>query len=239
MVDYHKSTGITGTMMIRDTGSRVEFWLKSGYSSSWFGSATFSWSSPHGSGSFSAGYNSGDTWQRMGSITVTSSGNVSWTMPRTGSSQIGGPTTQTVYLNRATVPPAPTPVTFSLIKHESVRTIFNSRGTGGAAIIEWQIRFGTDGSSVMSSANKSYSSSGTRDMTGLKPGQYYAAWARGRNSVGWGPWSSGRSLYTLAGCHLRVGGTWKAAVPYVKNGGVWVPAIPYIKKDGAWSPTAS
>lgn len=239
MVDYTKATGATGTMMMRVTSNTVEFWLKSGYSSSWFGSVTFSYSGPHGSGSWAHGYNSGNTWQLMGAITATASGTYSWTMPWSGSTQIGGPTTQSVYVQRATVPPAPTPVTFSQITHESVRTVFNSTGTGGAAIIEWQLRFGTDGGSIMSSANASYSSSGTRDMTGLKPGQYYAAWARGRNSVGWGPWSAGRSFYTLAGCHVRVGGLWKAAVPYVRVGGVWKPSIPHVRVAGTWKPTTS
>ena len=30
MTDYTKATGSTGTMMIRDTGTDVEFWLKAG-----------------------------------------------------------------------------------------------------------------------------------------------------------------------------------------------------------------
>ena len=239
MVDYHKSTGVSGTMMIRVTSTTVEFWLKSGWGSTWFGGITFSYSSPHGSGSWVHGYNSGDTWQMMGAITATASGTYSWTMPYSGTNQIGGPTTQSVYVQRATVPLAPTPVAFTNIAHETVRTIFNSRGDGGSRVLEWQIRFGPDGSQILSPQNSSYSSSGTRDMTGLKPGSYYAAWARGRNAVGWGPWSSGRSFYTLAGCHARVGGLWKAAVPYVKVGGVWKPAIPHVKIDGVWAPTAS
>ena len=239
MVDYTKATGSTGTMMLRDTGSTVEFWLKSGQSSTWFGSRTFSYTSPHGNGSWSGSYDAGNTWQRIGYITATATGTYSWTMPSTGTQGFGGPTTQSVYISRATVPPAPTPVTFTNIAHESVRTIFNSNGTGGAAIIEWQLAFGTNGSSQTGAGNALYSSSGTRDMTGLIPGQYYAAWARGRNSVGWGPWSAGRSFYTLAGCHVKVGGAWKSAVPYVKVDGVWKPSIPHVKVNGAWAPTAT
>ena len=239
MVDYDKSVGLTATMRIRDNGYRVEFWLKSGYSSTWFGSRTFSYSSPNGSGTWEAGYSSGNTWQLMGAINVSSSGNVSWTVPYTGTSQIGGPHTQTVYLNRATVPPAPTRPVFSEIKHESVKVQFSSTGTGGAAIIEWQLRFGPDGSAILSSKNWNIVSSGTSVVTGLKPGSYYAAWARGRNSVGWGPWSAGASFYTLAGCHVKVNGAWKPAVPYVKVNGVWMPSVPYVKVADAWATTAS
>ena len=240
MVDYDKAVGLTATMRIRDLGGVIEFWLKSGYSSTWFGSKTFTWSSPNGSGSFSHGYDSGNTWQYMGQTTnVSSSGNVSWTIPYTGTSQIGGPHTQTVYINRATVPPAPTRPVFSEIKHESVKVQFSSTGTGGASIIEWQLRFGTNGGAILAPENWNIQSSGTSIVTGLKPGQYYAAWARGRNSQGWGPWSQGASFYTLAGCHVKVGGVWKAAVPYVKVNGTWVPAIPYVKKDGVWTVTAS
>lgn len=237
--DYTKGVGLTATMMIRDHGYAVEFWLKSGFGSTNFGSVTFSWSSPHGSGSWAHGYNSGDTWQLMGTIYTTASGNVTWSMPYTGTQQIGGPHSFTVYLGRATVPPAPTKPVFSLIKHESVKVEFNSTGTGGSAILEWQLRFGPDGSAILSPQNWNVSSSGTSVVINLKPGQYYAAWARGRNGVGWGPWSQGASFYTLAGCHIRVDGVWKQAVPYVKVGGVWVPAVPYVRKTAGWYPTAS
>ncbi|AWN03275.1 minor tail protein [Microbacterium phage Camille] len=242
MVDYDKSTGASGTMRIRDTGSKIEFWLKSGYSTTWFGSLTFSYSSPNGSGSFSHGYDTGNTWQKMGEITVTSSGTVSWTMPASGTSSFGGPTTQSVSISRATVPPAPTKPWFENISHESVVVKFSSRGTGGAAIIEWQLAFGTNGGSQTGSGNALYSTNGTRTMTGLKPGQYYAAWGRGRNSVGWGPWSPGASFYTLAGCHVKVGsnpGSWIPATPYVKVDGVWKAAVPYVKVDGVWKVTSS
>lgn len=237
MVDYTKSTGATGKMMLRDTGSTVEFWLKSGQSTTWFGTHSFSYSSPHGSGSFSNDYAAGNTWQKMGTITATASGTYSWTMPATGTAGFGGPTTQSVAISRATVPPAPTPVNFTSITHTSVRTTFSSNGTGGSAILEWQLSFGTNGGAIEGSGNAKYSSSGTRDMTGLIPGQYYAAWARGRNAVGWGPWSAGRSFYTLAGCHVKVGGVWVTAVPYVKVDGIWVPAVPYVKVAGVWTPT--
>lgn len=242
MVDYDKSTGTNGTMRMRVLSTTIEFWLKSGYPTAWFGNANFTYTSPHGNGGFSHGYDQGDTWQKMGTITATATGTYSWTMPYSGSNSLGGPTTQSVYVSRATVPPAPTPVAFSEITHESVKTVFNSNGTGGAAIIEWQLSFGTNGGDIDGSGNAMYSSSGTRVMTGLKPGQYYAAWARGRNSVGWGPWSAGRSFYTLSGCHVRVGGVWKSAVPYVKVGGIWTPAIPYIKvgsNPGSWKATVS
>lgn len=226
-------------MRIYDDGSRIYFQLKSGQSSTWFGDRTFSYSSPNGSGTWVADYPAGDVWRTMGQITVTGSGNVSWTMPSSGTQGFGGPTTQTVYINRATVPPAPTRPVFSEIKHESVKVQFSSTGNGGSAVLEWQLRFGPDGSAILSSKNWNIVSSGTSVVTGLNPGSYYAAWARGRNAVGWGPWSQGASFFTLAGCMVKVNGAWKPAVPYVKVNGVWVPAVPYVKVAGVWTITAS
>lgn len=241
MTDYDKSTGAQGTMRIRDNGgSSVELWLYTSSPGTWFGSGfTFTWSSPNGSGSFNNNYPAGSGWRHMATIPVTANGNVSWTMPYTGTSAFGGPTTQTVYISRSTVPPAPSKVAFSDIKHESVVTKFSSNGTGGLPIIEWQMSFGTNGSAIEGSGNAKYSSTGTRTITGLMPGQYYAAWARGRNANGWGPWSSGASFYTLAGCSVKDAGVWKKAVPYVKVAGVWVPAVPYYKATAGWYPTTS
>lgn len=239
MVDYDKSTGTSGTLRIRDLGGTVEFWVNSGQTASWDGDVLFSWSGAGGSGSSNGYAYPGNTWRRVGLVNVVNSGTVYFSMGATGSGGLGGPTSHSAYINRATVPPAPTRPVFSEIKHESVKVQFSSTGTGGAAIIEWQLRFGPDGSAIMSAQNWNITSSGTSIVTGLKPGSYYAAWARGRNSRGWGPWSQGASFFTLAGCMVKVNGTWKPAVPYVKVNGVWVPAVPYVKVAGVWTITAS
>ena len=237
--DYTISTGTTGTMMMRvHDGTLVEFWLKSGYSSTWFGSVTFSYSSPNGSGSWAHGYSSGNTWQLMGSINVSSSGNVSWAMPHTGTSGFGGPTTQTVYVQRATVPPAPSAGAIKEITHQSFRTSFNWTGDGGSPVDAYEVHYSNnpsggqfslqtgDGSQLINVAPPNF-----------PPGSPIYYWVRAHNAVGWGPFAGPVGATLLPGIRVEVAGVWKNAIPYVKVAGVWKAAVVYVKKSGAWVST--
>lgn len=238
--DYQQGTGASATMMIRvHDGTTVEFWLKSGQASSWFGSATFSYASPNGSGSWSKGYSPGNTWQLMGSISVSSSGNVSWTLPATGTSGFGGPTTQTVYVHRATVPSAPSLPVVDQLAHDSFRVRFSDLGNGGAAIRERQIHYSNNPNGGQYVAGSSGSTTITVGVAQFPPGSTIYAWARVRNDVGWGPFA-GPSVRAqlLPGIRIRVGGVWKYAILHVKVGGVWKRAVVYVKKNGTWTMTA-
>lgn len=238
MADYTRTVnGGTGTMLIRDQGGWVEFHIAAGNSVAYDWDMGWAWYANGTSGGGVHRYNAGSGWNYLGAVYVSSSQNVTFHKNDSGSTGLGGATDFTVWIQRSTVPPAPTPVTFSLITHETVRTQFSSQGDGGSGILEWQLAFGTNGGSQTGAGNSLYSSNGTNNLTGLKPGQYYAAWARGRNANGWGAWSSGRSFYTLGGCYVKVDGVQKPAVPYVKVAGVWMPAVPYVKVAGAWKET--
>ncbi len=105
MVDYNKSTGSSGTMRIRDTGTTVEFWLNAG------NSTTFNHDLPWGytingvtSNNRTFDYSAGDGWQRLGAWGVTTSQTVTFRLGDTGTSGFGGPTTHSVTINRAKVP---------------------------------------------------------------------------------------------------------------------------------------
>jgi len=72
MTDYTRSTGSTGTMLIRDTGTTVEFWINSN------NSTTFDHELPWGysvngvtNNTLEANYNAGMGWLFLGSWTVT------------------------------------------------------------------------------------------------------------------------------------------------------------------------
>jgi len=238
MADYTKTVnGGTGTMLIRDTGGWVEFHITAGNGSAFDYDMGWAWYANGTSGGGTFRYEAGMGWRHLGSVYVGSSQNVTFHKNDSGSIGLGGATDFTVWIQRSTVPPAPTPVAFSLITHETVRTQFSSNGDGGSGVLEWQLAFGTNGGSQTGSGNSLYGSNGTNNLTGLKPGQYYAAWARGRNANGWGAWSSGRSFYTLGGVLVRVNGVWKNSVPYVRVGGIWVPAEPYVRVNGVWKTT--
>lgn len=238
MTDYDVSTGASGTMRIRDLGSVVEFWLKSGFSSSFFGSATFNYTSPNGSGSFAHGYASGNTWQKMGQITVTTGGTVSWTLPSTGTSAMGGPTTQSQAISRATVPPAPkingAGNGLDQITHTGMRYRFTSNGTGGSPIIRWEYQVSL--SSAFTGASW-VTTSGTVTRSDLIPGKKYYWRARGVNALGAGPPTPQLNADTFPPVWVKIAGAWKRAIPWVKIGGVWKAAIAWVKIGGVWKKT--
>lgn len=191
-IDYDKATGNGGVMRIKDTGSTVYFYIKAGSTQTWFGSCTYSWTM-NGSGSSTFSYSTGAAWKLIRSANVTSNQTVMFAIGASGTSGIGGPTSFSVYINRATVPPAPTPVTFSSITKTSVYTTFHNQGNGGATVTQWQLGWGTNSSSVQNYTT----SDGTQSITGLASGVRYYFWARGYNSQGWGAWSSRRDVTTL------------------------------------------
>lgn len=130
----------------------------------------------------------------------------------------------------AKVPAAPTPLSLDWIEMTTMRYRFQGNSNGGAPIIEWQIGFGTHPSTVQ----HTMSSGGTSVVSGLAPGTTYYFWSRGRNAVGWGPWSARSSATTRAGAYVRVAGVWKPAVPYVRVAGVWKYANPWVNLAGVW-----
>jgi len=194
MTDYTKATGSSGTMMIRDTGTTVEFWLKAGsqtynYQLPWryyVNGVTSAWKS------FS--FQPGGAWQKLGAWSVTTSQTVSFYLGSTGTSGLGGPTTLSVNINRATKPPAPT-LLITGWTNSSVSVNSNSNGTGGSTVLQWQLGYGTSSTSPTSYKDLSLSD-GIGTVTGLASGVTYYFWARGRNALGWGAWSTRASAKT-------------------------------------------
>jgi hypothetical protein len=132
-------------------------------------------------------------------------------------------------IQTATVPDAPTPLGVDQEEMTSLRYRFSGNGNGGAAILEWQALWQESGGPQIP-----VSSNGTFILTGCRPGTNYNFWSRGRNSVGWGPWSGMSSGRTIAGARVKQNGSWKEAVPYVKQNGAWKYAQPYSKVNGIW-----
>jgi hypothetical protein len=235
MTDYTRSTGNSGTMMIRDTGTNVEFWINSN------NSTTFDHELPWGysvngstNNTLTANYNAGAGWVLLGSWSVTYSQTVTFYLRATGTAGFGGPTTFSQAIARATVPPAPNNPTFTTVGPTSLYVNFTPTGDGGSAITSYDIGYG-----LTSSADSTLYTGAVSPqyISGLTPGTTYYFRVRANNAVGNGTWSTIVSQQTVAGVRVRDGGTWKIAVPYVKVAGIWKVAVPYVNVSGVWKGT--
>lgn len=177
-------------MMIRDTGTDVEFWFKTG-ASSWNNDQQWSYTANgHGSGTLEYRLLQGGAWQKFGEVRVTYDQNVSFKIYDSG---IGFPTyTFTHFINRASVPPAPNLLSVAAISSSTFHVRFASNGDGGSPVIEWEIGYGTSSSGPQHTV----SSGGTSDVGGFSSGQRIYFWARGRNAKGWSAWSNRRDATT-------------------------------------------
>jgi hypothetical protein len=133
-------------------------------------------------------------------------------------------------IQTARVPDAPTPLGVYDITQNHLRYQFSGNGDGGAPILEWQGLW-QEGNGPQHEYGWS---NGSVILDGIKPATQYNFWSRGRNSVGWGPWSGIMSARTLAGARVKFEGQWREAVPYVKVNGAWKLAQPYSKINGIW-----
>lgn len=193
MTDYTRSTGSSGTMMIRDTGSNVEFWINSNNGTTW--SDHIPWSgtvnNTNVSGSYS--YPAGSGWRRVGVWGVGYNQYVTFKLGSTGTGGFGGPTTLgPVYISRATVPPAPNPVVVYTAESTSMHVAFSGNGDGGSTIFIWQIGYGSD-----PNAPQAFVDTFDATVSSLTPGTTYYFWARGQNAQGFGPWSTRSQATTL------------------------------------------
>lgn len=194
MTDYTKSTGSTGTMMIRDVGDGwVEFWLKAG-------SATFNHDLPwayicNGTSSSWQQFDfvSGGSWQKIAWFYVTYSQTVTFKLGNTGTSGLGGPTDFNQYIFRASAPNPPSAPSIGTVGSSTVTLSFTDGANNGAGIDARQVGYGTDPSTVQATVNTGNSAT----IGGLNPGTTYYFWARTHNSVGWSGWGGRSSATTV------------------------------------------
>lgn len=194
MTDYHKSTGSSGDMMIRDTGSVIEFWLNSNNNS------TFVHQLPWGytingstNNSREVDYSAGDGWVKLGSWGVTTDQTVTFRIFDTGTSGFGGPTTFSQAIDRASTPSAPT-ITTLTPGATTVLVKTTDGANNGSSIDSRQIAYNSvntvSGATVVSASTST-------TLTGLVTGRLYYIWARTHNSKGYSAWSSVKTTTTL------------------------------------------
>lgn len=180
--------------MIRDTGTVVEFWINANEPSTWahdmpwayvVNGTTSSWREFR--------YEQGAGWEKLGSWTVTTDQTVTFKLGATGTNALGGPTTFSKFIERASIPAKPSTPSISSITATSVHVSFTDGSNGGDSIDSRQIGYGTNSSSP----STIISSDRSTTISGLDPGVTYYFWARTHNSKGWSAWSGRASARTL------------------------------------------
>lgn len=233
MVDFTRGTGNAGTMLIRDQGWFVEYWIHSADSATWFGSAPWNYTVNGGSGGGNFAYSTGSPWVHIATLPVGYNQSIKFGIGATGTWGIGGPTDFWQWIQRADVPGKPSGFIVSSIGQTSVVLAWTRPPNNGAELKDYQIAHGRD-PNVEEVTLNFLDPLSSKTVPDLYPGTTQYFWIRYRNDVGWGPWSDRVSAKTLGGAFVRIDGVWKTAVPLVKDAGVWKPALPYIKVSGVW-----
>lgn len=239
MVDYFKVTGdnpnpdYKGSMMIRDLGTTVEFWIRAGSENTWRDNMPYGWTVNGSTGTSTKDYPTGRDWLFLRSFTVTTSQTVTFRLFETNTEGLGGPTTFSQYISRSAVPDPPTRPNISQIMPTSVYVTFSDGDSNGSTITDRYIGYGTNSTTVQTTVPSDRSTT----ITGLKPGTQYYFWARTKNARGLSSWSPRATAKTLPGARVRYAGAWKQAIPYVKVAGVWRMAVPYVRSGGSWKNT--
>jgi len=198
MVDYQMNTGTTGRMMIRDTGSLVQFWINS------FNSTTFHHALPWGytvggvtNNSRTYNYIANSGWQKLIEFTLTVDQNVTFRLFDTGTAGFGGPTTFTHAIERSSAPSAPPAPALSNITTTSFFATVTDGANGGDPIDFRQIGRNTVNNNASGVTTTNINSGSSITVGALTPGTLYYVWARTHNSKGYSPWSALKTVTTL------------------------------------------
>lgn len=185
MPDYTRFIGGSTTLMIRDTGGWVEFWIQTG-SQTWNNDQQYSFGANGvGSGIREFRLLRGGYWQHIDSVWVGYDQTISFTIYGSG---LGFPTyTFEQHIQRSTVPQPPTLRSVTPISTTAFHVYFTGNSDGGSPVIEWQIGYGSSGGGPTALVGWS---DGTTDVGGFTSGQRVYFWARGRNARGWSGWSN-------------------------------------------------
>jgi hypothetical protein len=200
VTDYTKTSGTTGKMMIRDTGTDVEFWFKAGYSSDWWNGMPFNWTANGTTTSRSINYPTGADWYKVGEVRITDSQTVTFRLTDGHSSSgIGGPTSFPQAIARDTRPAKPTTPNISNVTATSVYVTFSDGFNGGDPIDTRRIAYATTGTTpgYPDTGYETVPSDRSTTIGGLTPGETYYFWASTHNSEGWSLWSGRASVTTL------------------------------------------
>lgn len=192
MTDY-TGPSANGTLMIRDLGSDVEFWVFAASSVYW-NNLQFSVNANGTTYPVTQPYNGDKIWVKVTTINIPSAGPVNFNLlTATGTQGLGGPNTVSATLSRGGVPnPSSTP-SLSSVGSDRVTVLSNDGSNNGYGIDGRQVGYGLNPSSATNFLG--YLTPGVT-VTGLQSGKTYYFWVRTHNALGWSAWSPQSSAFT-------------------------------------------
>lgn len=185
MTDYYQDISGSTTLMIRDNGGWVDFYIRTG-SSTWNNDQQYSFfANGGGSGTRKFRLVRGGGWQYVDHVYVTYDQDVSFTIYGSG---LGFPTyTFTHHIYRSTVPQAPTIMSVVANSSSTITVSWHTNYDGGSGLVEYQLGWGSSSNGPVYFTNID----GDDDtLTGLGSGEHIYCWVRVRNSIGWSGWSN-------------------------------------------------
>jgi hypothetical protein len=184
MADYTQDIGGNTTLMIRDLGGWVEFWVRTG-AQTWNNDQQWSYFA-NGSASPVLKFRmvAGGGWQMMGAVYVSTDQDVRLTIYNAG---LGFPTYDFWHhIQRTTVPWPPYILQTYAVSATQIYVEFTGTNDGGSVVLEWQIGYGSDPNYPQFYTG----SGGASTIGGFSSGQKVYFWTRARNAVGWSGWSN-------------------------------------------------
>jgi hypothetical protein len=236
MTDYAVGTGSGGSLILRDDGFNLTAIIKSTNGST-FASGK-AWSIQVGAGSASGTFSLSGVGERVvWQGTLGGSARVIFNMGATGTSGLGGPTTLTVDINRATVPEAPTTLGWSEIGVSIAVINFAGNGSGGATVDYYLVRYGTANPPEAGPYVEFTTGTGRNPIGGLSTGTRYYYRVYAHNAMGYSAPSAVSEMITQTPTRVKIGGTYRIALPYVKVAGVYKLSEAYKKIAGTYRRT--
>lgn len=185
MSEWTRDIGGSTTLKIVDTGSDVQFWIRTGaqtynYQQHWNGRIN---NAELGDRTFRLLQGGG--WQYIDAWRITYDQDVRFTIVNSG---LGFPTYDFwQHITRTTVPGAPNIYQADAVSSTYIHVRFSDGYDGGSAIVERQLTYGID----PYNGQYYWNAPAADEMVGpFNPGTKIYFWARTRNAVGWSGWSN-------------------------------------------------
>jgi len=166
----------------------------------------------------------------IGGLTI---GTTRWFRVRAHNSRGWGPWSPIVSFKIPDVPAKVATPTLTLRPPDDILVDWTAPDDSGADINGYQVQ-ADNNSDFSSPTTVGVASATSYSWITTSFGQTLWFRVRARNSQGWGPWSTARSILIVSGPRVNVGGVWRNTVAYVNVGGVWRVAVPYVNVGGVW-----